>query len=67
MEQEVAGGLVSRPGLHALVESAGSGERGEFVGAGGELLLLLEAVLLGLGGAPVGGELVLDDASVAGS
>jgi hypothetical protein len=49
VEQEVAGGLVSRPALHGSVESAGSGERGEVAGAGGELLLLLEALLHGLG------------------
>ncbi|MEV6808958.1 hypothetical protein [Streptomyces sp. NPDC051132] len=61
MNQDVAGGLVSRPGLHAPVKSAGSGERGKSVGARSELLLLLEALLLGLGGSPVGGELVLDD------
>ncbi|MET9017080.1 hypothetical protein ABZX74_40445 [Streptomyces olivaceoviridis] len=33
MDQKVAGDFVSRPGLHPLVELAGSGERGEFVGA----------------------------------
>ncbi|MEU7407662.1 hypothetical protein [Streptomyces sp. NPDC044948] len=60
MDQELAGGLVSRPGLHGPVESAGSGECGDFVGAGGELLLLLEALLLGFRGSLVGGELVLD-------
>ncbi|MGA4837324.1 hypothetical protein [Streptomyces sp. G45] len=60
MDQELAGQLVSGPGLHGSVESAGSGERGEFVGAGGELLLL-EALLLGFRGSLVGGELVLDD------
>ncbi|MEU6175807.1 hypothetical protein ABZ832_28350 [Streptantibioticus parmotrematis] len=60
MDQDIAGGLVSPPGLHGPVESAGSHVRGEFVGAGGELLLL-EALLLGFLGSPVSGELVLDD------
>lgn len=60
LDQDVAGGLVSRPALHGPVESAGSGEVPEFVGAGGELLLL-EALLLGFGCSPVGGEFVLDD------
>ncbi|MFJ9931159.1 hypothetical protein ACIRU5_34675 [Streptomyces misionensis] len=60
VDQDVAGGLVSRPGLHAPVESAGSGERGKFVGILSDLLLL-EAVLLGFRGSPVGSELVLDN------
>ncbi|MFJ4274038.1 hypothetical protein ACIP29_26175 [Streptomyces coelicoflavus] len=61
MDQELAGQLVPRPGLHGPAESASSGERGEFVGAGGKLLLLLEALLLGFRGSLVSGELVLDD------
>lgn len=61
VDQELAGQLVSGPSLHGPVESAGSGERGEFVGAGGELLLLLQALLLGFRGSLVGGEFVLDD------
>lgn len=47
-------------GLHAPVESAGSGERGKFVGILSDLLLL-DAVLLGFRGSPVGSELVLDN------
>ncbi|MEU9438166.1 hypothetical protein [Streptomyces sp. NPDC048252] len=59
--QEVARGLVSRPTLHGSAEATHPGELTEFVGAGGELLLLLEALLLGFRGSLIGGELVLDD------
>ncbi|MFB7090859.1 hypothetical protein [Streptomyces sp. NPDC056296] len=61
MDREATGGLVSGPALHDRAESASSGQRGEFVGAGGELLLLLAALLLGFRVSLVGGDLVLDD------
>ncbi|MYW43740.1 hypothetical protein [Streptomyces sp. SID161] len=58
VDQEVAGSRVSRPAIH---RPADSGERGEFVGACSELLLLLEALLLGCCSSLIGGELVLYD------
>ncbi|MYW21057.1 hypothetical protein GT039_37210, partial [Streptomyces sp. SID2955] len=67
VDQEVAGGRVSRPAIHRPPESAESaesaelGERGEFVGGCSELLLLLEALLLGCCSSLIGGELVLYD------
>ncbi|MEV6774732.1 hypothetical protein [Streptomyces syringium] len=61
VDQEVRGGFVSQPAFHRPVKSAVPGERGEFVGASGELLLFLEALQLGFRGSPVGGEFVLDD------
>jgi hypothetical protein len=45
------------------VESVGSGERGEVVGAGGELLLL-QSLLLGFLGSLVSSELVLYDGGI---
>ncbi|MEE4597631.1 hypothetical protein V2J94_38125 [Streptomyces sp. DSM 41524] len=64
--QEVASGFVSRLALHGPVESAGPGERGEFVGPSGEPLLLLEALLLGFCGSPVAATSSWTTASASG-
>ncbi|MER6841976.1 hypothetical protein [Streptomyces platensis] len=57
---QVAGGVVPGQALHGPVESAGRGEPGDLGGAAGDLLLFLEALLLGFLAAPVGGEFLLD-------